>query len=323
LLELGLLNRRHLRVKAFHGLYSFFQTEKKEVYRAQKELEASCEKTLELYTYYLSFLVEARHIAELRIEEGYLKNLPSKEDLNPNTKFLHNTVLTELCENSKLKALCDLYKINWELDEPGIVRRTLRKLIDSDEYTSYLDSSVRDPKEDYKILEYYFTEFIANDEDVQAYLEEKNVYWQDDLDLVCSQVLKTLKNFSRPDKPSVLLSLFKKMDDGDTEDKDFVNQLFSQALAKTDANLELIGSFSANWDLERIAITDRIIMSMAITEAIHFKQIPLRVTLNEYIEIAKNYSTPKSSPFINGILDKLFTQLEKDKTIVKIGRGIV
>lgn len=323
MLELGILNRRHLRVKAFHSLYSYMQSEEITMYSALKELDKSCQKTFELYIYYLSFLVEAKHVAELRVEEAKNKNLPTKEDLNPNTKFLHNSVLNELCEDSKLQSLIDLHKINWEVAEPGLVRRTLRRLTESEAYETYLDSNVRDRKEDYKILELYFTEFVANDEKVLSYIEEKNVLWQDDIDLVCQHVLKTLKNFMKPDKPSVLLSLFKKADADDTEDEDFINDLFEKTVKGKEENLERIDKFAANWELDRIALTDRIIMSMAITEAIHFPLIPLRVTLNEYIEIAKNYSTPKSSPFINGILDKVFNQLKKDKTIVKLGKGAV
>lgn len=321
----GILNRRHLRAKAFHAVYANIQTEGIDLHSSEKDLKNQLEKVYKLYTYLLSFFGELHGVVEQRIESGLQKKMPTPSDLVPNTKFRENKILQALKNNTKLQSLIELHKINWERDEPGMVRRVFKRFIESVKFDEYMGSADTSLEADQKILEYFFKEFVVNDEEIQDYLEELDVFWMEDLDLVSIHVLKTICRVTEDEEQmDLLLPLYKRRDGEELyEDRDFILQLFRKAVNSYEDNLLLIEKHAANWDIDRIALADRLIMSMAISEAVSFPEIPLKATLNEYIEMAKLYSTPKSAPFINGILDKIFADLLKEGKIKKIGRGLL
>ena len=194
-----------------------------------------------------------------------------------------------------------------------------RSLLEHEEYIEFMASEERGFKHDREYLIRIFRKHMITSEVFQERLEEQSIFWNDDLDLAASMAIKTIKTIRETDDDITLLPLWREDDD----DKQFLETLFAEALAQAEVNEALVMEAAKNWELERIALMDRILMKMALAEAKSFSSIPLKVTLNEYIELSKYYSTPKSNGFINGVLDQLFTQLKKDGTIVKIGRGLI
>jgi len=192
-------------------------------------------------------------------------------------------------------------------------------LLEHEEYIEFMASEERGFKHDREYLIRIFRKHMITSEVFQERLEEQSIFWNDDLDLAASMAIKTIKTIRETDDDITLLPLWREDDD----DKQFLETLFVESLAQAEVNEILVTEAAKNWELERIALMDRILMKMALAEAKSFSSIPLKVTLNEYIELSKYYSTPKSNGFINGVLDQLFTQLKNDGTIVKIGRGLI
>lgn len=314
-----MLNRRHLRIKILQALYALEQSIEKNTSKFEKDLFYSIEKMYEMYIFLLLLMVEIRDVAEQRLEENKKKRLPTQEDLNPNTRFVNNKLLNQLAENRTLKSLSEKQRINWG-GEGEMLRRLYKSLQDKDEFDKYMALKKTDYEDDKEVVIRLFKRHIINDELLQDFFEEKSIFWVDDLDLVASMTIKTLKSFEEDsDETHPLLPLWKEADD----ERDFVKTLFRKAIVYRDEHLELIKSHADNWEVERIALMDTILMNMALTEAREFNQIPIKVTLNEYIEISKYYSTPKSNTFINGVLDKLFAQLTEKGEIKKVGRGLI
>jgi N utilization substance protein B len=200
-----------------------------------------------------------------------------------------------------------------------MLRKMFRSLLEHEEYIEFMASEERGFKHDREYLIRIFRKHMITSEVFQERLEEQSIFWNDDLDLAASMAIKTIKTIRETDDDITLLPLWREDDD----DKQFLETLFVESLAQAEVNEILVTEAAKNWELERIALMDRILMKMALAEAKSFSSIPLKVTLNEYIELSKYYSTPKSNGFINGVLDQLFTQLKKDGTIVKIGRGLI
>lgn len=314
-----MVNRRHLRIKIFHALYAYFQHSKDSLEKGEKELFFSISKMREMYLLLMLLFEEVAKFAEKRIEEQKKKRLPTEEDLNPSTKFVDNRMIALLSENDALKLARENEKYSWSNQE-DLIKQIYRFLIDAEEYKAYMDSGESSFKEDQQLVVTLFKKHIVNFEPLQHHFDENSIFWADDLDLVSSMVIKTLKMFkasSGAGQP--ILDLYKDPEDEVT----FVKMLYRKTVALSDESEKLIKEKAENWDMDRIALLDMILMKMAITEARTFEQIPLKVTLNEYIEISKFYSTPKSNTFINGILDKLFTELKSTGMIKKIGRGLL
>jgi N utilization substance protein B len=279
----------------------------------------SIDKIYDLYVLYLLFLVDIRQHAINKIEEGRNKKLPRPEDLDPNTKFVDNKVLELLSDNRNLLAESSKRKLNWMRDQ-DLVRKIFNDIRNSELYTKYMNDPGRGFDMDQDFLVHLFKEEIANSETLLNHLEEMSINWMDDIDLVCSTVIKTIKGFNpNSDEFAKLSPLYKDPED----DEKFVRDLFKRSVILNEETEALISSKTENWELERIASMDMLLMKMAITEVLEFSTIPVKVTLNEYIEISKFYSTPKSNGFINGILDKVFLQLKTDNRIKKIGRGLL
>ncbi len=300
-------------------LYAMVQASGKTVAAAEKELFLSIEKMYEMYLFLLQVMIEVRRVADRKIEDNKNKRLPSEEDLNPNMRFVNNKLLHQLEENHSLTNAAEKNKVSW-MGEGELIRKYYRTLVQSEEYKSYMEAPESDYAADKEIVVRFFKRHLVNLESFQFFFEEKSIFWSDDLDIVASMVIKTFKSFTEDSTPEMpILDLWK-----DPEDEiPFTQTLFRKTISEEKAHTELIQEIAENWETERIALMDMLLMRMALTEAKQFKQIPLKVTLNEYIEIAKYYSTPKSSTFINGVLDKLFSRLQEDGTIKKVGRGLV
>lgn len=314
-----MLNRRHLRIKILQALYSYMQVKDNNIIKGEQELFTSIDKTFELYLSLLMMLTEILEIAQIKIEDGKRKKLPTKEDLKPNTKLLNNHILLLLNKNIALKKNCEKLKFSW-FEERNMFKKLFKQIREQEEYIAYMSEESQTFEADKEFIIKIFKKTIVNFEPLHIYLEEKSIFWNDDLDLMSSMVIKTIKSFtSTDDEFTPLLDLFK-----DPEDElHFVKTLYRKAIVQSEEHMAMIKEKAQNWELERIALMDIILMKMALTEAKEFSQIPTKVTLNEYIEISKFYSTPKSNGFINGILDKLFIELKESGEILKTGRGLL
>ncbi len=300
-------------------MYAYFQRSKESLEKGEKELFFSITKMREMYFLLLLIFDELVRFAEIRMEEQKKKRLPTHEDLNPNRKFVENRMIRMLQENQTLIKVSEKEKITWA-DQPELIKKLYMDMVNSEEYQQYMSSDADSFAEDQQVLVQLFRKCIVNFEPLQHYFEDKSIFWIDDLDLVSSMVIKTLKMYTKNSTTSQeLLELYK-----DPEDEvAFVRTLYRQTVIQSDENESMIREKAENWDMERIAMIDMILMKMALTEAREFSQIPIKVTLNEYIEISKFYSTPKSNTFINGILDKLFAEMKASGKIKKVGRGLI
>lgn len=300
-------------------MYAYFQRSKESLEKGEKELFFSITKMREMYFLLLLIFDELVRFAEIRMEEQKKKRLPTHEDLNPNRKFVENRMIRMLQENQTLIKVSEKEKITWA-DQPELIKKLYMDMVNSEEYQQYMSSDTDSFAEDQQVLVQLFRKCIVNFEPLQHYFEDKSIFWIDDLDLVSSMVIKTLKMYTKNSTTSQeLLELYK-----DPEDEvAFVRTLYRQTVIQSDENESMIREKAENWDMERIAMIDMILMKMALTEAREFSQIPIKVTLNEYIEISKFYSTPKSNTFINGILDKLFAEMKASGKIKKVGRGLI
>jgi transcription antitermination protein NusB len=314
-----MLNRRHLRIKILQALYSYMQVKDNNITKGEKELFYSIDKIFELYISLLLTLTEIQEIAQNKIEDGKKKKLPTPEELIPNEKLIKNKVFIFLSKNIALQKSADRLKFSW-FEERNMFKKLFKEILEQSEYLEYMASKEQSFEQDRDFIVKIFKKTIVNFEPLQNYFEEKSIFWNDDLDLMSSMVIKTLKSLNEEsDEFLPLLDLFK-----DPEDElNFVKTLYRKTIVQSEEHMLLIKEKAQNWELERIALMDIILMKMALTEAKEFSQIPTKVTLNEYIEISKFYSTPKSNGFINGILDKLFTELKLNGDIVKTGRGLL
>lgn len=313
-----MLNRRHLRIKVLQALYAYFQSESDDYVKAEKELFTGIDRIYDLYLYLLLTFSELKHIAEHRIEENKKKIRPKEEDLNPNLKFVNNEVIRKLDESKTLRKLSEERKINWIGDvNQEIFRKMFLEMREGETYFEFMNNEATGFEEDKAFMIAVFKADIANFPLLYSFFEEKSIHWLDDIDLACSMVIKTIKHMEEGQEAEIL-PLYKDKED----EQEFVRELFKQTIATNDENEQLIDELTSNWELDRIAKMDVLLMKMAITELQVFNNIPTKVTLNEYIEISKFYSTPKSNAFINGVLDKAIARLEKEDKIKKIGRGL-
>lgn len=313
-----MLNRRQLRIKVLQNLYSYYQSEEQDVFKAEKQLDFSIDKMYEMYLYLLQLIVEMQGMAIEKIESGRNKKLPTPEDLNPNTKFVTNIPLRMLSNSKKLRKECERTGVSWS-DNMDLVKKIFKSLTATEDYIEYMSSKTRGFEHDREFLLRFFKRHMVNEELLHDYFEEKSIFWNDDLDLMAGMAIKTIKLIDEDSDDIELLSLWKDAED----EQEFMKTLFRQTLAKGEESEKLIDEYTKNWELERIAMMDVILMKMALAEARSFPSIPLKVTLNEYIELSKYYSTPKSNSFINGVLDQLFSKLKEDGTITKSGRGLI
>lgn len=310
-----MISRRLLRIKVLHILYAHFLSDNQQVEKSEKELFYSIQKTYELYHYLLLLICDIVSFAKSRIDLARQKQIPTQEDLNPNTQFVDNKLVKQISVNKQLnnfiRQLKD-NKISW-VNHPELIKKLLFNIKDSKLYHNYINSDSKSYEADKQIIINILKNEIANFELLYQILEEESIYWNDDVEFVISMIINTIKNFKEEDNENArLMPLYKHK-----EDKDFVKTLLRTAILKSKEYKELIDNYAKNWDIKRIALVDKLIMQLAIAEILEISSIPIRVSFNEYIEISKFYSTNKSSTFINGILDKIISSLKKDNKIKK------
>jgi N utilization substance protein B len=261
---------------------------------------------------------ELQKIADSHIELARKKRVPTEEDRNPNLRFVNNYIIKQLNNNGMLNRYCHESGISWA-NENDLMRKLFRKLEESDIYIDHMLNRENEYPGDKKFILKFYTDILADFEDLYQLLEEQSIYWNDEVDFTISMVIKTIKGFSESNpQGGKLIDLYK-----NDEDREFVKKLFRKVIVNNNDYREIIDEFTTNWELERIAFMDILLMEMAICELIEFPSIPTKVTLNEYIELSKFYSTKKSNSFINGVLDKIIHKYKQEKKIMKSGRGLM
>lgn len=313
-----MISRRIIRTKVLQVLYAYYSSEEKSLNNTEKELFFCIQKSYDLYHYLFALVLEIADYAEERIEIRRNKHQPTYEELHPNTKFITNQVIQQLRSNRQLNAYLEQKKLSWN-NYPELVKELYLFMVESDIYKDYMTDKTRSFINDRKFIEKLFNKIILVTEDLYMVLEEQSIYWNDDVEFVVSMNVKTLKKFHElSDSDQRLMPMFK-----DQEDRDFAKDLIRKTVINHDELRELVKEHSRNWDVERIAFMDILVMQLAITEFLYFPSIPTKVSLNEYIELSKYYSTEKSRNFINGILDKTLKDLKKSGKINKAGRGLI
>jgi len=308
-----MLNRRHLRIKVLQVLYAYFQSNGNDFKVVEKELMNSIERIYDIYLYLLLAFEELKEVEEQKNAESKLKSRST------NDRFVQNKTIALIIESSELREAAENNSVNWIGDEHReMFKKIMQQIRESELFFNYMQADSDSFEDDKNFTVALFKAEIANSQLIYNFFEEKSIHWLDDIDLACGIALKTIKQATEG-KAINIHPLFK-----DPEDEiPFVKTLLRKTIANDQENVLLIDELTKNWELDRIAKMDIILMKMAITELQEFNNIPKKVTLNEYIEISKFYSTPKSSGFINGILDKAIDRLDKEKKIQKIGRGLI
>ena len=293
-------------------VYSYVLTKDETTLKdALKQLSKSFDKSYELYNYLLLLIVELTDLQDRRLDDAKNKYLPTEEDLNPNTRFIDNRLVDMLRNNQMLKDFVAENKFTWK-DDDLFMKLLLDKILHSEIYEKYMADDDDSLAHDCELWKQLFKQVILPDDDFAQLLENKSVYWNDDLDIMGTFAIKTIRRFEDGEAEPIL-PMYK-----DAEDEDFGKQLFMKSIAAKEENDQLIDSFVTDkWDVERVAFMDRIVMDVCITEVKEFLSIPTSVSLNEYIEIAKCYSTPKSGIFVNGILNAIVRHLKAKRIIVK------
>lgn len=312
-----MLTRRQLRIKALQALYAYKFTESS-MQKALNALENSIDYIFDLYLLELKALTEFRRFEEERLERGLTKKIPTESDLNPNKKLLDNVVLKKLANDRSLQNLIDEHNIRWG-DDRDVLQNIYLKFIQSTVYTEYLKSNEHDVEIQRQFVKDLYAFCIGHNDIIHEIYEARNIHWTDDLEAVQMMVVSTINMVSiSEEEPLKLVSLFK-----DEEDQEYYMELMRKTIQNDEYFEELISEKAQNWDGERIAVIDKLLMKLALAELIYFNQIPVKVTFNEYIELSKQFSTSKSGVFINGVLDKLTAQLTKSGEVKKIGRGLL
>lgn len=313
-----MISRRLLRIKALMALYAFNRRDDGNLAQAETELMFSVGKTYDLYHYLLLLILDIADIASEKIEQALQKRMPTPEDLNPKREFVDNPVITQLRKNRSLNKYISSKKLTW-VNNSHIPRLLNNKLVAWEKYNEYLQLPDHNYSSDKKFIINIINDLFANSEELLSNLEEQSIYWNDDMEYVIAMIEKTLKKLkSESGEDTPLMPLFK-----NEEDKEFVKILFRKAVINSEKYSALIDNNTTNWEIERIALMDILVMKLAVTEILEFPEIPVKVTLNEYIEIAKYYCTSKSSTFVNGILDNIVKEIREKGLFAKSGRGLV
>ena len=315
-----MLNRRFLRVKALQSIYAYHQSESSNLPQAERQLLDWVEDLYKLFVYQLSFWVEIRHFAERRIEENKQKHFPTEEDLNPNMKFVNNSILKALDDNKHLMKLEEQYKINWADSREDFIRNMFVKLVETPEYQEYMSNGKTGFGEDKRFLITVIETYMPENGLLYDYYSDRDLSFNSDYQLAIYLLWKFISEMSSNfDEFSMLPPIYK----AETDDKEFVVKLFEKTILHADEYMELVKANISNWDYDRLALMDKILIFMALTEFCEFHSIPVKVTINEYIEISKFYSTSESRRFVNGMLDRLSNVLKEEGKLVKTGLGLV
>ena len=307
-----MINRVLIRLKIVQIVYAYYQNGGKNLDTAEKELFFSLSKAYDMYNYLLLLMVEITKQAERKQSAAKNKLLPTAEELYPNTKFVDNRFIAQLEANKQLLEFSETQKKTWD-NEAEFVKGLCEKIMASDIYKEYMASETSSYEEDRELWRKLYKRIIFNNDELDQVLEDQSLYWNDDKEIVDTFVLKTIKRFEEKNgAKQEFLPEFK-----DEDDQDFARRLFRRTILNADYYRHLISENTRNWDLDRVAFMDVIIMQIALAEILSFPNIPVSVTLNEYVEIAKLYSTPKSGSFINGTLDGIVNILKKENKLTK------
>lgn len=307
-----MINRILIRSKVIQIAYSYFLTKDKTVMDAEKELFFSFEKSYELYHLLLTLMVELTDTQAARVEAARMKFLATPEEKNPNMRFVHNRFIEQLRNCNDYKDYHEKKPVTWTND-PEFLRDFSERIVKSDLYKEYMEAPEDSYENDCEFWKKVVKNMFCTDEELLELLEQKSLYWNDDLEIITTFVLKTIKQFSEANGESqALLPMFK-----DDDDAEFAKELFRNTLLHGDEYRSYIENFIRNWEIERVAFMDIVIMMVAMSEFYKFPSIPTRVTLNEYIELAKSYSTAKSGQFVNGVLNAIADNLKKEGVLNK------
>ncbi|WP_308420179.1 transcription antitermination protein NusB [Psychroflexus planctonicus] len=315
---LYMLTRRHIRAKVMQSIYAFKQSKSEQLNQEEKFLKKSMEDMYDLFLLNLQLLVEIQNKAEKYLEIVQKKHLATAEERNPNLKFLSNLVIEKLKDSDALINELEKRKLkHWHLDDeyPAAIWDSLRT---SEIYESYVQTHTNDFKEDKEFVVQFFKKIVAPTDRLYDYYEDQKLTWVDDLPIVNTSILKFLQKIKANDENLSIPSLFKNFDD-----EQFGKQLFQKTMLNEDEYLADVKGKTPGWDQDRYAELDRVLITMGLCEFVKFPSIPVKVTINEYLELAKEYSTPRSSIFINGVLDKLAKEYKASGKINKIGRGLM
>jgi N utilization substance protein B len=307
-----MINRNLIRIRIVQIVYSWYQNTNNDLRKTEKELLFGLQKSYDLYYYLLLLMVELTKAYESRVEAKRNKHLPSHDDLNPNTHLINNKFMLQLRDNEQLKKQLAERPMIWDADN-SFVKNLLDRILASEPYSDYTQLVAPTYEQDRELWRKVFKKFIYLNEELDEILEDECIYWNDDVEIVQTFVLKTIKRFEE-EKGALqpLLPMFK-----DDEDREFALKLLHETILNEKMYRGLIEKHTDKWDFDRIAFMDLVIMQVALSEILTFESIPTSVSLNEYIEIAKSYSTPKSGTFINGILDAIVHEIKEENRIFK------
>ena len=312
-----MINRRHIRVKVMQSVYAMIKSYDDDVLKEEKFIKHSIKRMFDLYVLLLDLLVEVQKLAVEKQEISKKKYLATKEDLSPNRKFVENKLIKKIAESSSLTLYKESQNLdNWSKDDEYI-KIIWDLLQNSDLFSEYLNSSENSYNLDKDFVVAFFKEIIAPNVKLADYFEGENITWVDDIPFVNTWVVRSLSK-QKSSNAFKLGSLYKNQDD-----QDFVSDLFKKVILNHHSFENDIKIHTPNWETDRIADMDMILIKMGVCEFLNFPFIPTKVSINEYIEIAKDYSSDKSGYFVNGVLDKLSREFLKDKKIVKVGRGLL
>ncbi|QIE58926.1 transcription antitermination factor NusB [Rasiella rasia] len=312
-----MLTRRHIRVKVLQSIYAFNHTEHADLEKQEKFLLYSLDQMHDLYVLLLQSMVALRDHAEIFLLKSQQKHLATALERNPSRRFVDNQAVSLLAENTYLQDILKKKKLNYWKEDDEYIAILFNELTSKDWYEEYLSGNGNSLKEDKAFLAKIYKEVIAPNDKLYEYVEDKRLTWVDDFPIVNTAIVKVLGKISAENESAMIPSLYKNEDD-----RDYAVQLLRKVLLNDEKLAAQIDGKTPNWDKERIADIDLIILKMGIAEFLYFPSIPVRVSINEYLEISKEYSTPKSSIFVNGILDKLVKEYAEKKTLNKIGRGL-
>jgi N utilization substance protein B len=313
-----MVSRRLIRIKTFQIVFAQLAKQEEDFDKSYKDLKFSIEKTKDLYFLILRLIIDLKDLAEEKIELNKQKKLPTEEDLNPKLAFVENAAIAQLENNLQYQRYAKDNALHWN-DHKEFVKSLLNQLQESNEFKFYINKENPTYKDDKKILSFLLEEIIGSSETILEILEEQSIYWTEDFEFVVNVLLKSLRTMKKSDEESALLSKTYKNDD----DREFAYNLLKAVMQHHDDYVDLIDDYTKNWELERIMQVDILLMEMALAELITMPSIPIKVTLDEYIELSKFYSSSKSKVFINGVLDKLIADLKEKGEIVKKGRGLI
>ena len=319
-----MLNRRILRIKAFKVLYSSVLSGNTSLAQAESQLEFSCEATRDLYIYMLGIVSPLTQIARERIEAAQAKFNPTEEEKNPNTKFADNQLAALLDSDVDFQKIFTKKKFSW-MQYDLFLKKILSSVMEKEYYKAYMASPERSLAEDCKLFTKIYEEEFVDSEELERILEDKSLYWNDDLAYSLTWCCKTLNSFAKGENWSLIPLYQSEMLKGEDveSDKAFVRKLLQSAFAGYEKYSSMVAESVNGWEKERLFSTDVVIISMGLAEAVTFPTIPVKVTMNEYVEISKFYGTPKSRAFVNGLLDKLIQKLVEEGEIKKEGNGLL